>query len=614
MIASILAVTTGCGGGGGGTPPPAQWPVDGNVLKGMVGGATVKFYALTDKGARGALLGTATTASAGTFSATLSPPPSAPFLAESAGGAYVDEATAATVTLGASDVLTAVVPAGSHWVSITAWTHVAAARALALAAGGTPLATAVAAANAQVAQQLGLGDLVATKAVAATDANGLATASLAQRVEALVVAGLAQEAATLGVRAIDLAAALALDQADGLLDGLQGSTPIQVPLIAGGTVALPSAASTTGLQAAIDAFAATAANKTNLATATVAPTAAPVGPSAGGFYVTSTALPAWTSGQAGSFKLTATGGTLPYHCTLASGTLPAWLSLASDCTLSGTAPALAGGTTRSVSAPFTVTVADAASGAQAVTLSVTVVQPKPTLVLASPLPRGTVGLPYSAATVSSVSGGSPPYHYMSDSFAAGTPPPGTSVNLTTGRLAGTPGAPGTYGFGICAVDLVGSTTCASTSVTVDPLPPGGVAMTFTGTFSGAGDFQRTFPATTCSFHNAFSGTVTVAVVAKSGGAYTGTATVDGHWVSTATGGSTSTFTCLNTDTTWSNVITLSDTMPAISWPDVWTTPGGSTVTGAFTGTITQSAVTGTQVETLNTSTGSASLAISLPRQ
>ncbi len=617
LAASLLAMAAwGCGGGSSGGAPRS---VSGGVLKGMVGGATVKLFALGAGGARGAQLGAATTGATGGFTATLTAAPGGPFLAEASGGSYVDEATGATVALSASDVLTAIVPADTTWISITPFTHMAAARALALAAAGTPVGTAADACNAQVAQQLGLSDLAGTPAIAATDGTRLATATLAERVQALVVAGLAREAADLGVRAIDLAAALALDLADGQLDGLQGTTPILVPLIAGGSVALPATAGTTGLQAAIDAFAASAANRTNLATAIVAPVAPPVGPvGAGGFYVTSTALPAWTSGQAGSSRLTATGGTPPYTCALTSGALPAWLALAPDCTLSGTAPLLGAGTSRSVSAAFTVTVTDSAGvhASQAVTLSVTVVQPKPVLTLTSPLPQGVVSIPYAQAAVASVSQGSPPFHYLSDSFAGGAPPPGLAVDLA-GRVTGTPTHAGSYGFGICAVDLVGSSTCATTSLTVVDLPAGGLTMSYAGSFSGAGDFARPFPSwsTTCSFHNVFSGTVAVTLTAVAGGAYTGTAHVTGTWNSTATGGSTATFTCLDTlGVPWENYIAVSGTLPNVSWSDPWSTPGGSNVTGSFTGSAGQTALTGTQVETMDTSSGSASLQMTLPRQ
>ena len=617
-VTFTLMAGPGCGGGDPSPAAPTPHAVEGNVLKGMVAGATIRVFALTPSGARGAQLGTATTTAAGTFSATLTPRPTAPFLAEASAGAYVDEATGGTVTLSATDVMTAVVPAGTTWISITPLTHLAAGRALALAAAGTPLTTAVAASNAQVAQNFGVSDLVATHAVAATDATALASATLDQRVQALVVAGLAQEAASLGVRAIDLVAALALDQADGLLDGLDGSTPIDVPLIAGGAVALPATAGTTSLQGAIDAFAASASNETHLTTAVVAPIATAVGPvGAGAFYVTSGSLPAWRSGQSGSFQLTATGGTAPYTCALTSGSLPGWLSLATNCTLSGTAPVLPGGTTRTVSAPFTVTASDSAPSAasQAVTLSVTVVQAPPTLTLVSPMPQGTVGVPYQQPSVASTSGGSPPYHYVTGSFANGAPPLGLVV-APSGLVTGTPAAAGTYGFDVCAVDLVGSTTCSATSIAIVALPPGGLALTYTGSFSGAGDFQRPFPGwgTTCSFHNVFSGTVTVTLVVAAGGGYTGTSHVVGNWDSTATGGSTANFTCLDTyGITWENDLALSGTFPAVAWEDVWYTPGGSVVTGSFTGTANLTSLDGTQVMTIDTSSGSASLPLSLAR-
>lgn len=89
----------------------------------------------------------------------------------------------------------------------------------------------------------------------------------------------------------------------------------------------------------------------------------------------------------------------------------------------------------------------------------------------NPMPQATVGAAYSNTTVASISGGSAPYHFQSDTFANGAPPFGMIVNIS-GNLTGTPTDAGQYTFGVCATDLTGLTTnpCESTSITVVEAP------------------------------------------------------------------------------------------------------------------------------------------------
>jgi hypothetical protein len=86
----------------------------------------------------------------------------------------------------------------------------------------------------------------------------------------------------------------------------------------------------------------------------------------------------------------------------------------------------------------------------------------------NPLPPATVGAAYSNTVISApTSGGTSPYHYQSDSFITGAPPIGMIVDLS-GNLTGTPSVAGTYTFGVCAVDLVGASSCGTTSIKVNP--------------------------------------------------------------------------------------------------------------------------------------------------
>ncbi|CAD1797665.1 autotransporter domain-containing protein [Xanthomonas euroxanthea] len=156
--------------------------------------------------------------------------------------------------------------------------------------------------------------------------------------------------------------------------------------------------------------------------------------------VVPTTLPAATRGTAYSQTLSASGGTAPYTYTLASGTLPAGLTLASNGTLSGTA-------TVEGSFNFTVTATDANSFTAAQAYALTVAGPNLTLP-ASTLPAGTAGQAY-AATISPATGGTAPYSYA---LTAGTLPNGMVLDAATGALSGTPTLSGNFAFTLTASD------------------------------------------------------------------------------------------------------------------------------------------------------------------
>ncbi len=108
-------------------------------------------------------------------------------------------------------------------------------------------------------------------------------------------------------------------------------------------------------------------------------------------------LPNGTAGASYSSTITATGGTLPYTCSI-TGTLPSGLSL-SGCTVSGTPTAVGNST-------VTVKITDSSSPTQSVSGNETIVISAPALVLTGILPNGTVGATYSA-TIGATSGTQP---------------------------------------------------------------------------------------------------------------------------------------------------------------------------------------------------------------
>ncbi|WP_430543087.1 putative Ig domain-containing protein [Xanthomonas sacchari] len=181
------------------------------------------------------------------------------------------------------------------------------------------------------------------------------------------------------------------------------------------------------------------------------------------------ALPAGTAGSAYSQALSATGGTAPYSYSLATGALPAGLSLSAAGVLSGT-PTQAG------SFVFTATVTDSTAGvpgqaSRSYTLSIAA----PTLTPGQPtLPAGTAGTAYNQTL--STSGGTAPYSY---SVVSGALPTGLSLT-PAGVLSGTPSAAGSFAFSIKVSDANGFSATQAYTLTIASAVPAPVAANDTG--------------------------------------------------------------------------------------------------------------------------------------
>jgi hypothetical protein len=173
-------------------------------------------------------------------------------------------------------------------------------------------------------------------------------------------------------------------------------------------------------------------------------------------------LPSVVAGARANVQITATGGTAPYTFSVTAGALPAGLSLESASGRIIGIPAAAG------SYQFTITATGSSpadgAGSQAYTLQVT---PAVTLVLA---PTSLPGIEVSDcpstlgyAQPISAAGGTAPYTYA---VTAGSPPPGLSLNQTTGVISGKPSALGTFTFTVTATDSAPSPDTGSQSYTI----------------------------------------------------------------------------------------------------------------------------------------------------
>ncbi len=198
---------------------------------------------------------------------------------------------------------------------------------------------------------------------------------------------------------------------------------------------------------------------------------------------TTSPLPAGVVNVAYSQTLQATGGTAPYTWTLAGGSLPGGLSLASNGAITGTP-------TASGSFSFSVSVKDAnnlAAGPAALTLTI---NPALTITTTS-LPNGVVNSSYSASL--QAQGGIAPY--SSWTVTVGSLPAGLTLNSSSGVISGSPTTPGTSNFTVTVKDSANNTSApANLAITVTSgltilttnLPNGSVNVPYSQTLSAAG--------------------------------------------------------------------------------------------------------------------------------
>lgn len=242
-----------------------------------------------------------------------------------------------------------------------------------------------------------------------------------------------------------------------------GSAPYTCTIVAGtlpagltlGNACVVSGTPTTAGTANLTVTATDSSNPGQTTSGTVSLTIAPAPVS-----LTTGTLPNGTVATPYSSTVGVSGGTGPYTCALAAGTLPAGLTLGADCVVSGT-PSVAG------TATVTVKAADSGNPAATTTgpVSLTIV-PSGLALATGTLPNGTVGTPYSATV--GVNGGTAPYHCA---LVAGTLPAG--LTLGAGCLvSGTPTVAGTATVTVKATDASNPTesTTGPESITINAAP------------------------------------------------------------------------------------------------------------------------------------------------
>lgn len=198
--------------------------------------------------------------------------------------------------------------------------------------------------------------------------------------------------------------------------------------------------------------------------------------------ITTTSLPSAPLNQSYSQPVMATGGVPPLTWALASGSLPAGLSLAPSTTDTVN---ITGKATAAGNSTFTIKVTDA-TGASSTSGPLNIVVSTLAFTTTSPLPAGTINMVYSNVQFAAT-GGTSPYTFA---LASGsTLPPG--LNFTGGLLSGTPTAAGNFSFGVTLSDseptpavITQTFTLAVSGAQKPTLLSGSYAFTFSGNNAG----------------------------------------------------------------------------------------------------------------------------------
>jgi Putative Ig domain/Bacterial Ig domain len=182
------------------------------------------------------------------------------------------------------------------------------------------------------------------------------------------------------------------------------------------------------------------------------------------FMITTSSLPRGLKGEPYSQSLLTANGRPPFTFTLASGALPAGLSLNASGLISGTPTVFGNNFT------FSVRASDANGATAVASFALTIIPDVIPLrvVTTGSLPSGLTGVDYSTPLF--FTGGHPPVTWA---FNSGSLPAGLSINPTTGVITGRPTTAGNYTFTVRVSDSE-NTSATSTPLTmqIDPGPLG----------------------------------------------------------------------------------------------------------------------------------------------
>jgi hypothetical protein len=225
-------------------------------------------------GTMGAQLGSAMTDAGGNFTMTVGTN-DGPIMLRVNGGSYKDEATGATMAMGAGDIMTALVPAMSPGtnltgIQVTPLTSMAQARAQQMAGGMT--ASNVTAANAAMGNYFMVSDILHVHPMNPLVPGSGVGAGADARNYGMTLAAMSQYAKSLNMPSSSGMVTLMMsDASDGMMDGMYGGNRISMSMGGMmGTGMMASTVGTIGMSTAMADFMASAANASGLTPADMA--------------------------------------------------------------------------------------------------------------------------------------------------------------------------------------------------------------------------------------------------------------------------------------------------------------------------------------------------------
>jgi hypothetical protein len=279
MMVLILAIGSplllfGCGGGSGGSggaTSSVDGVIAGTAVKGPVNGATVTAYAINN-GVMGAQIGTGTTDAQGNFTVSIGAY-SGPVMLRMSGGTYTDEATGVSMTMQSGDIMTSIMPqavAGAvmNGVQITPLTSMAQMRAQSMSGGMT--SANITAANTAMGNYFSVGDILYTHPMNPLTSGSGTGATQDMRNYGIMLAAMSEYAHSIGMPfSSGIVTAMMNDAADGVMNGMMGSTQITMAGMGGmvGNSQLLTTAGTSGLATAMTAFMGSTMNRSGLTVA-----------------------------------------------------------------------------------------------------------------------------------------------------------------------------------------------------------------------------------------------------------------------------------------------------------------------------------------------------------
>ena len=211
----------------------ATGKVSGTVFNGEMSQGMVTAYAVNN-GTRGAQIASTAMDSSGEFSMSLGSY-AGPMMLQVTGGTFADEATGTTMHMGTSDVMTAVmtsIASGAQvsGICITAVTSMAQARAAAMSGGMTD--ANIGAANTAVGNYFMMSNLLTTRPIDMTMAGSGTASGVTQEQmnHGAAIAAMSQSAKRLGMTTTSSAFVTSMmnDASDGTMNGMMGTTQIQM--------------------------------------------------------------------------------------------------------------------------------------------------------------------------------------------------------------------------------------------------------------------------------------------------------------------------------------------------------------------------------------------------